>query len=115
MGSPNTVLATLRPAPEAYRREGENSQDGDDVGGLVMGAADGDDRAWRELIGRFSPLVQSIVGAHRLGDDEAVDVIDAVWLQLDRQLGRIRQPDHVGAWLAAVTRHECVRRLTGQD
>ena len=34
-----------------------------------------------------------------------------MWLRLIENMGRIRQPGSVGAWLASVTRHECLRVL----
>ena len=83
-----------------------------DVGGLVIGAADGDDWAWRQLIGQFAPVVTSIARAHRLSSEDTTEVINAVWLRLHRHLGQIRRPDRVGAWLVAVARDECVQRLT---
>ena len=82
-----------------------------DVGRLVIGAADGDDDAWRQLIGRFAPVVTSIAGAHRLSSEDTTEVINAVWLRLHRHLGQIRRPDRVGTWLAAVARDECVQLL----
>jgi DNA-directed RNA polymerase specialized sigma24 family protein len=85
---------------------------GGDVVGLVTGAADGDETAWRQLVSRFAPLVRSIARAHRLTAQETSEVCDAVWLRLDRHLAQIHRPDRVGAWLAAVTRDECVRLLT---
>jgi DNA-directed RNA polymerase specialized sigma24 family protein len=82
-----------------------------DVGGLVIGAADGDDDAWQELVTRYSDLVSSVTGAHHLNEADVARVSARVWRRLGRQLGKIRQPDRVGAWLGAVTRDECVKAL----
>jgi DNA-directed RNA polymerase specialized sigma24 family protein len=108
MGHHVTGPAVLDPGAT----EAEGQDVAADVGGLVIGAADGDDDAWRQLVRRFAPLVRSIARAHRLSAQDTTEVNDAVWLRLDHHLGRLRRPDRVGTWLAAVTRDECVRRLT---
>jgi hypothetical protein len=82
-----------------------------DTGGLVIRAADGDDRAWQELVARFSDVVSSATVAHRLSEDDTVRVAATVWQRLRRNLGKLRQPDRVGAWLGAVARDECVKAL----
>lgn len=76
---------------------------------LLRAAADGDRRAWDALVERFSGLVWSIARAHRLGAADAADVSQTAWLRLVENLGRIREPDRVGAWLATTTRNECLR------
>jgi|HubBroStandDraft_6_1064221.scaffolds.fasta_scaffold565335_2 hypothetical protein len=83
----------------------------DDVGALVVGAADGDRRAWEQLVTGYSALVASITAAHRLTDLESARVRVAVWHRLSRNLGKIRQPDRVATWLGAVARDECVKAL----
>jgi RNA polymerase sigma factor (sigma-70 family) len=55
--------------------------------------------------------VWSIARAHRLSDADAGDVHQFVWLRLVERLDDIREPERIGAWLAAVTRHECLRVL----
>jgi len=76
---------------------------------LVRAAAAGDQAAWDALVKRFSGLVWSIARAHRLGSADAADVCQTAWLRLVENLGRIRDPDRVGAWLATTTRNECLR------
>lgn len=76
---------------------------------LVRAAADGDQAAWDALVKRFSGLVWSIARAHRLGSADAADVSQTAWLRLVENLGRIRDPDRVGAWLATTSRNECLR------
>lgn len=81
------------------------------VATLVTGAALGDRRATEALIQRYSGLVWSIAWSYHLSPADAADVSQIVWLRLVENIGRIRQPDSVGAWLASVTRHECLRLL----
>src|SRR5262249_20834835 len=59
---------------------------------LVTRAAQGDKHAWDALVERFAPLIWSICRKHRLGDADAEDVGQNVWLQLMNQLGKIRDP-----------------------
>lgn len=80
-----------------------------EAGGLVKAAAGGDATAWRALVERFDSLVWSIARGHRLSSADAADVFQTVWLRLAEHLGRIENPDHVGAWLATTARRESLR------
>ena len=96
------ATATITTGGE-YDREAERSGD------LVRRAAVGDDRAWQALVERFSGLVWSITRTQNLSRSDAADVSQTVWLRLVDNLDRLREPERVGAWLAATTRHECIR------
>ncbi len=85
--------------------------DPDETGQLVRGAAGGDENAWRGLVTRFSSLVWSVARAHRLASADAADVFQTTWLRLAEHIGRIEQPDRVGAWLATAARRECLQHL----
>jgi RNA polymerase sigma factor (sigma-70 family) len=89
----------------------------DEHAALVRRAAGGDSRAWDHLVERFGGLVWSIARAHRLSDADAADVSQTTWLRLVEHLDRIRQPERVGAWIAATARNECLRvlRLSGRQ
>ncbi len=78
---------------------------------LVAAAASGDLRATEALVQRYSGLVWSIAWSYHLSGADAADVTQVVWLRLVENIGRIREPASVGAWLASVTRHECLRLL----
>jgi RNA polymerase sigma factor (sigma-70 family) len=88
-----------------------------ELASLVRSAAGGDEGAWNALVDRFGALVWSIARAHRLGDADASDVSQTVWLRLVEHLDRLRQPERVGSWIAATTRNECLRvlRLSGRQ
>jgi RNA polymerase sigma factor (sigma-70 family) len=76
---------------------------------LVRSAADGDQEAWDALVDRFAGLVWAVARGHRLSAADAADVSQTTWLRLVEHLARIRDPERVGAWLAATARHECLR------
>ena len=76
---------------------------------LVKRAGVGEESAWHELVERYSTLIWSICRHHRLGDADAKDVGQSVWLYLVDQLDRVRDPAALPGWLATVTRHECLR------
>lgn len=92
-----------------------------EVGALVQSAVDGEAAAWKALVEGLSPLVWSVVRAHRLSDADAHEVYQTVWFRFAQHLGRIREPEKAGSWLASTARHESLkvlknsRRLTPTD
>jgi len=78
---------------------------------LVRAAGTGDQRSWDALVERFSGLLWAVARAHRLREADAADVVQTTWLNLVQHLGSIREPQHVGAWLATTARRECLRAL----
>ena len=53
---------------------------------LVTRARTGDKQAWDAIVERYASLVWSICRRHRLGDADAEDVGQSVWLRLLEQL-----------------------------
>ncbi|MEU4035194.1 RNA polymerase sigma factor [Streptomyces collinus] len=94
-----------------YTRGG--AVDRTEVGVLVRSAVDGDAAAWKALVEGMSPLVWSVVRAHRLSDADGHEVYQTVWFRFAQHLGRLREPDKAGAWLASTARHECLKVLKG--
>jgi RNA polymerase sigma factor (sigma-70 family) len=82
---------------------------------LVRAAADGDAGAWEELVESFSGLVWSVSRSYRLNPADAADVFQTVWLRLAEHLSAIRDPSHVGAWLATTARRESLRVARGDS
>ncbi|HTQ94164.1 MAG TPA: sigma-70 family RNA polymerase sigma factor [Streptosporangiaceae bacterium] len=78
---------------------------------LVTRARTGDQQAWDALVERYAPLTWSICRRYRLGDADAEDVGQTVWLQLVDHLEAIREPAALPGWLATTTRRECLRVL----
>jgi RNA polymerase sigma factor (sigma-70 family) len=80
---------------------------------LVQSAVDGDAAAWKALVEGMSPLVWAVVRAHRLSDADGHEVYQTVWFRFAQHLGRIRERDKAGSWLASTARHECLKVLKG--
>jgi len=87
------------------------SRDMAEVAALVHAAADGDRAAWDALVDRYNGLVWSVARSHRLSAVDASDVVQTTWLRLVEHLGRLQDPERVGAWLATTARRECLRTL----
>ena len=81
------------------------------VADLATRARNGDRQAWDALVERYAPLIWSICRRYRLGDTNADDVGQSVWLKLAGQLGALRDPAALPGWLATTTRRECGRTL----
>ena len=102
--------------PRALRRVGaEPVRDDPVVIDLMTRAKHGDKQVWDVLIIRYAPLVWSICRRYRLGDADAEDIGQSVWLRLVDQLDRIRDPAALSGWLATVTRRECLRVLRSEQ
>jgi RNA polymerase sigma factor (sigma-70 family) len=76
---------------------------------LVARARNGDKQAWDALVERYAPLIWSICRRHGLGDADAEDVGQNVWLMLADQLETLRVPAALPGWLATTTRRKCGR------
>lgn len=83
--------------------------DADQLSDLLHAAAQGDQDAWNQLVDQFNGLLWAITRAHRLGHADAADVVQITWTRLVENLDRIRDPEHIGAWLATTARRECLR------
>ena len=82
-----------------------------EVAGAVRRAAAGDRSAWDAIVESFSRLVWSVATSHRLGPADSAEVVQTTWLKLLENLDRIREPEHLGGWLATTARRESLRVL----
>ena len=78
---------------------------------LLAEAAAGDSAAWDELVRRYSGLVWAVARGFALSMADAADVSQTTWLRLVEHLTKLREPEHLGGWLATTTRNECLRLL----
>ncbi|HEX8345096.1 MAG TPA: sigma-70 family RNA polymerase sigma factor [Actinoplanes sp.] len=83
--------------------------DPDEVAAAVRAAAAGDSLAWRWLVDHYTGLVWSVARSFRLEKFDAEDVVQTTWERCARNLAEIREPEHLGAWLATTARREALR------
>lgn len=77
----------------------------------LIEAADGDQKAWDQLVSRYSGLVWATVRSFRLGDADAADVFQGTWFRLVEKLHQIRDGAGLGSWLARTARNEAIDLL----
>jgi RNA polymerase sigma-70 factor (ECF subfamily) len=107
IGAPSYVVApTDRDAPSA--RELIRQADA----ALVRRCRSGDERAWTELVDRFSSYVYAIATrGYSLTGDRAQDVYQEVFTRIFVQLPQLRDEAALKPWLAQLTRRVCIDRL----
>ena len=85
-----------------------DAQQEDRIARALVRAAQGDDRAFAELISAHQAMVFSIA-VHYLQDRSlAEDVAQEVFLELYQSLAAIESADHLTYWLRRVTVHRCI-------
>jgi RNA polymerase sigma factor (sigma-70 family) len=80
-----------------------------DFSELVSAAAANDQRAWDDIVRTFTPLVRGVARRHRLGVADQDEVLQRTWIALVRGIGRLQDPQAIGAWLATTARRESLR------
>lgn len=76
---------------------------------LVAGCLAGRQDAWDALVDRHARLVRSVPRRYGLGDSDADDVAQAVFLQLHRRLETLRDADRLTSWLITTAHRESWR------
>ncbi len=77
----------------------------------VWRARAGDEKAWQQLVCRYTPVVWKIARSFRLDTEDAADVVQNTWAALAEHLPRMRHPDRLSAWLTTTARRESLRVL----
>jgi RNA polymerase sigma factor (sigma-70 family) len=81
---------------------------------IFQAARAGDEHAWADLLDTYDSLIRGIARSFRLGDADTDDAVQNTWLRLVEHAGDIRDPARLGAWLATVTRRECLQLMRGR-
>jgi RNA polymerase sigma factor (sigma-70 family) len=76
----------------------------------------GDQSAWEQLVERYSRYVYAIVvRGFRMGDHEAEDAFQDVFLRVYERLGTVRDGESLRPWIAQVTRRICIDRIAARE
>jgi len=78
---------------------------------VLRACREGEARAWREIVNRYTRLVLGIARAMGLQSDDADEVFQLTFTTLYRSLARLRQPDRIEAWLVTASRRATLRLL----
>ncbi len=82
---------------------------------LVVRCQAGDGAAFEELVALYQPRLRYFL-ARMVGDDHAADdLLQEVWLDVHRGLGRLADPGAFTAWLYRVARHRALRQLRRKE
>ena len=93
------------PAPAPAREASADAE-------LVARCRAGDERAWAELVERFSRYVYAIATqGFRLSEADAEDVFQEAFARTYEHLDRLRDDAAIRPWLGQLTRRLCVDRL----
>lgn len=76
---------------------------------VVAAAGDGDPMAWAVLMRRYGNMVMAIARRCRLSEADVSEVHQVTWLRMVENIGRIEQPERIGAWLATTAKRESLR------
>jgi RNA polymerase sigma factor (sigma-70 family) len=82
-----------------------------ELASLVRAARKGDQKAWEELVGRFTPMLRAVAGSYRLNGADGDDVVQATWTAAFTHLDSLRDPEAIGGWLAVTARREALRLI----
>lgn len=86
-----------------------------DLHKVVGAAAAGSAEAWKLLVQRFGNMVIAVARSCRLSDADVAEVHQVVWLRMVENIGRIEQPERIGAWLATTAKRESLRVARMRD
>jgi RNA polymerase sigma factor (sigma-70 family) len=74
---------------------------------LVRDCLSGSEEAWSTLVDKYRRLIFSIPIKYGFSRDDASEVFQEVCFRMLSELGRLRQPRTLAAWLIKVTIREC--------
>lgn len=95
------TAATIDPLESGSDDEGRQAR--------IRAAADGDQRAWNELVRRYSSLITSVARRYRLDPDSIDDVRQVVWMRCYTHLAELRDPAALPGWLRTMAHREALR------
>lgn len=102
LGDPHTEYQRAGNKRIKSRRVGQTEDD------LVLSCLDGSERAWEEMVRRYSRLIYSVTRRYGVAASDSEDICQNVFIKAFRYLSNLRDPSRLSAWLIATTHHECL-------
>lgn len=81
-------MGPLTDLKDPHSRRDEKEEEGADIPELLTAAADGDERAWRELVGRYGRRVFALAKSRCQRADVAEEITQSVFATIAAKLGR---------------------------
>lgn len=85
--------------------------DDDGLSELARAAAESDEDAFRELVGRAAPVVYGLARSLLRDDTEAQDVVQETAIRVWQKLPELRDHRAVLGWICRIARNQCTDRL----
>jgi len=83
----------------------------DEERGLVRGAVDGNERAFRKILEKHYRLIYSVVHGVAGRQDETEDIVQEVFVKIFRALPEFRGEARLSTWIYRIARNEAVNAL----
>lgn len=80
----------------------------------VLRAQDGDEKAFRDLVERWSPQLLRFCRRRTDDLDTAREIVQSVWLQVVKGFRRLEDPARFPAWLFTIAARACADHVRGQ-
>ncbi len=90
------------------RQLGALGLDSEDDTQLVQRCQRGEAAAWAALVRRYQRLMYAIVRRAGMDEHSAADVFQTVFARLVDHVPRLREPQHLQAWLVTTAKRECL-------
>jgi RNA polymerase sigma factor (sigma-70 family) len=74
---------------------------------LIRQCVSGSEKAWEALISRYERLIYYAALRAGASHDQLPDIFQGVCVTWLQELGRLRDPERLGAWLVTTTRRAC--------
>lgn len=91
---------------------GVKDSDRDDAR-LVKLCRKGDQSAWEEIVDKYQRLINTIPRRAGLGEEQAADVFQEVFVTLLEKIDDIEQPERLRAWLVTVAKFKTWQTIRG--
>jgi RNA polymerase sigma factor (sigma-70 family) len=80
---------------------------------LVKRCRAGDQAAWDELVDRYQRLIYAIPRRAGLGEEQAADVFQEVFVTLLEKIDQIEQPDRIRSWIVTTAKFKTWGMIRG--